>query len=294
MKENNQNNKNNQFKQIQWYPGHMFKSFREIKENIKLMDIVLILLDARIPYSSMNPEILKIIGNKSAILLFNKMDLADNNALKAWITHYEEEGYICLEIDARTGKNVNRIKDVANEVLKAQIERRKNRGLLEKDLKTMVLGIPNVGKSTLINRMANRRSTKVGNTPGVTKNQQWIKLGNGFDLLDTPGVLWPKFEDPKVGYHLAITGAIKDKILPEDDVTYYALMYLQKYHLNRLHERYSEAITPDSTYIDMLDEIGRKRGALISGGEIDYDRVYTIILRDIRNKDLGPLTFDRL
>ncbi|HHW79706.1 MAG TPA: ribosome biogenesis GTPase YlqF [Acholeplasmataceae bacterium] len=284
----------NKYKQIQWYPGHMFKSFREIKENIGLMDIVLILLDARIPFSSMNPEILKIIGEKPALLLFNKMDLADSNGLNFWIKHYEELGFVCLAIDAQTGKNVNKIKTLAEEILDKQISKRKSRGLLKKDLRTMILGIPNVGKSTLINKLAGRKSTKVGNTPGVTKTQQWIKLSNGFDLLDTPGVLWPKFEDPKVGYHLAVTGAIKDKILPEDDVCFYALTYIQKYHLNRLQERYDENIAQDSTYIEMLDMIGKKRGALIAGGEIDYDRVYSIVLHDIRNKALGALTFDRI
>lgn len=282
------------YKQIQWYPGHMFKSFREIKENIKLMDIILVLLDARIPYSSMNPELLKLIGDKPTIILLNKMDLADNNGLRMWINHYEKEGFVCLPIDAQSGTNVNKIKDLAEQILNEKLLRRKSRGMLKKDIRTMILGIPNVGKSTLINRLANRRSTKVGNVPGVTKNQQWIKLGDGFDLLDTPGVLWPKFEDPKVGYHLAITGAIKDKILPEDDVCYYALLYIQKYHLKRLQERYDENINLNSTYKEMLDLIGKKRGALITGGEIDYDRVYTIILHDIRNKALGPLTLDRL
>lgn len=285
---------NNKFKQIQWYPGHMFKSFKEIKQNISLMDIVLVLLDARIPYSSMNPEILKIVGNKPVLLLFNKMDLADSNGLKIWLDYYENEGFVCLPIDAQSGKNVKKINELAEQILNEKIERRKKRGMLKKDIRTMILGIPNVGKSTLINRLANKRSTKVGNTPGVTKTQQWIKLGNGFDLLDTPGVLWPKFEDPKVGYHLALTGAIKDKILPEDDVVYYGLTYIQKYHLNRLKERYDENITTESTYTEMLEMIGKKRGALRSGGIVDYDRVYTIVLNDIRAKNLGPLTFDRL
>lgn len=282
------------FKQIQWYPGHMFRSFREIRENIKLMDIILVLLDARIPYSSMNPEILKTIGSKPAILLFNKMDMADNNILKTWISHYEEQGFVCLPIDSLLGKNTNKIKPLAEEVLSAQIEKRSRRGMLQKDIRTMILGIPNVGKSTLINKLAGSRSTRVGNKPGVTKTQQWIKLADGFELLDTPGVLWPKFEDPKVGYHLAVTGAISDKILPEDDVVLYALTFIQKHHLNRLQERYDEAITADDTYVEMLDKIGRKRGALISGGDIDYDRVYTIVLTDIRNMHLGTISFDRL
>ncbi|WP_162140199.1 ribosome biogenesis GTPase YlqF [Haploplasma axanthum] len=286
--------KNNRYQQINWYPGHMFKSFKEIKENLKLMDIIFVLVDARIPFSSMNPEIQKVLGNKPTIILFNKMDLADKSKLKKWIEYYEQKGFTCLEIDAQSGKNVNLLKTTAEEVLKEKIEREQNKGLKQRSIKTMVLGIPNVGKSTLINTLSNRKSTRTGNTPGVTRSKQWVKLANGFDLLDMPGVLWPKFEDETVGYNLAVTGAIKDNILPLDDVTHHAIQFLQTNYLSRLKERYSDEITENSEYVEVLDIIGKKRGALISRGDIDYDRVYMIVLNDLRTKQLGELTFDLL
>ena len=278
-------------KQIQWFPGHMFKSLKEIKERIKLMDIILVLLDARLPYSSMNPELFKLIQHKPLILLFNKMDLADDHMTHQFRKHYQSLGYKTLLIDAQSGKNVQKIRSLAEEVLHEKLAREKAKGLQKRALRTMILGIPNVGKSTLINQISKSSATKTANTPGVTKSQQWIKLGDDFELLDTPGVLWPKFEDPSVGYHLAITGAIKDKILPEDDVVHYALEFLKQYYPERLHERYQ--ITSDLSYVQMLDTIGKARGCLIRGGEIDYQRVYQIILTDIRNRQLGGLTFDR-
>jgi ribosome biogenesis GTPase A len=279
-------------KQIQWFPGHMFKSLREIREKIKLMDIVIVLLDARLPFSSVNPELNKIISHKPTIMLFNKMDLADEKILNHWESHYKRLGYATLKIDAQSGKNVNKIHPLAQEVLKEKLNRERSKGLKERPIRTMILGVPNVGKSTLINQLSKSSATKTGNTPGVTKAQQWIKLGDNFELLDTPGVLWPKFEDKRVGYHLAITGAIKDKILPEDDIVHYALTFLKEKYVERLKERYG--IQGDEDYGSMLDHIGKSRGCLIKGGEIDYQRVYTIILTDIRNKQLGGLSFDRL
>lgn len=279
-------------KQIQWFPGHMFKSLRQIREKIAIMDIVLVLVDSRLPQSSINPELFKIISHKPKAMLFNKMDLADENVLNEWVNYYQKEGFATLKIDSVTGKNVNKIHPLCLEVLKEKMEREKSKGLKPRPLRTMILGIPNVGKSTLINQLSKSSATKTGNTPGVTKAQQWIKLGENFELLDTPGVLWPKFDDPIVGYHLAITGAIKDKILPEDDVVQYAMNFLKKYYPNRLKDRYG--IDIESDFVEMLDTIGKLRGCLIKNGEIDYSRVYTIILTDIRNKMLGGLSFDRL
>jgi ribosome biogenesis GTPase A len=279
-------------KQIQWYPGHMFKSMREIKEKLKLMDMVMILLDARIPLSSMNPEVLKIIKNKPVLILLNKMDLADPNILNQFMTYFNEKGYETLAIDSTTRKNVNKIYPAALKLLDEKIQKQKSKGLKIKSIRTMILGIPNVGKSTLINALSNRKAARTGNTPGVTKAQQWIKLSDSFELLDTPGVLWPKFDDMSVAYHLAITGAIKDQILPLDDVCHYALTFMQSNYINRLNQRYG--ITKEMTFVEMLDHIGRKRGALLRGNEIDYDRVYRIILTDIRGKQLGGLSFDRV
>lgn len=280
-------------KQIQWYPGHMFRSFREIREKLKLMDIVMILLDARIPISSMNPNILKIVKHKPILLLFNKMDLADSNILNQHMAYFKNQGFESLKIDSQSQVNTNKIYDKANEILKDKIDKSKEKGLLERPIRTMILGIPNVGKSTLINSLSGKKATRVGNKPGVTKAQQWIKLSSNFELLDTPGVLWPKFEDEKVGYHLAITGAIKDDIIPTDDVCHYAIKFLKTHYNERLFNRYDIPLELDD-YVEILDLIGKKRGALLKGAEIDYERVYTIILTDIRSKQLGGLSFDRL
>lgn len=279
-------------KQIQWYPGHMFKSFREIREKLKLMDMVMILLDARLPLSSMNPDILKTIKQKPSIILLNKMDLADDKETDKFIKDFQRQGFLAVKVDAQNKKNIHQITNLARQALKDKLDKARDKGLQERPIRTMILGIPNVGKSTLINALANKKATKTANRPGVTKAQQWIKLSDTFELLDTPGVLWPKFEDEKIGYHLAITGAIRDNILPTDDIVCYALNFLKKYYSDRLKERYD--VNDDMSCVEILDHIGILRGALLKGAEIDYDRVYQIILTDIRNGVLGGLTFDRL
>ncbi|HLT00189.1 MAG TPA: ribosome biogenesis GTPase YlqF [Acholeplasma sp.] len=279
-------------KQIQWFPGHMFKSLREIKEKIKLMDIVYVLLDARIPYSSMNPEILKIVGDKPTLLLFNKMDLADRRSLEYWQKYYEAQGFYTLPINSQTGFNVDKIYARSKEILVDKIERALKKGMKFKVIRGMILGIPNVGKSTLINQMVKKKVTVTGNKPGVTKAQQWIKINENFELLDTPGVLWPKFEEEKVGYALSVTGAIKDDTLPIDKVVVYALSYIKKHYSRRLTERYNIENPESLTEHEIIDKIGDVRGAKIKGGEYDYDRIFSIILTDIRSKALGSLSFD--
>lgn len=278
-------------KQVQWFPGHMFKSLREIKAKIKLMDMVYILLDARLPYSSMNPNVLDIVGTKPTLLLFNKSDLTDQSKLSFWMQYYQKQGFYTLAIDAQKGKNISKIHEVSKTILKDKFVRNALKGLKEQPVRSMILGIPNVGKSTLINSLTKSKSTKTGNKPGVTKAQQWIKINQDFELLDTPGVLWPKFEDPKVGYALAITGAIKDDTLPLDEVLTYGIDYLKTHYPERLKMRYD--LNPELPYDKILEEIGKKRGALSKGGEIDYDRVYQILLTDIRNNQLGGLCFDQ-
>lgn len=279
-------------KQVQWFPGHMFKSLREIKEKLKLMDMIFLLVDARIPYSSMNPEILKIVGEKPTLLLFNKIDLADRKTVDAWVKYYEDLGFYTLMINSSNGFNVNKIFSKSKEILEIQIARSKNKGMKFDRVRGMILGIPNVGKSTLINKLVSKKATTTGNRPGVTKAQQWIKVNPQFELLDTPGVLWPKFDDPKVGYALAVTGAIKDDTLPLSEVVMYAINYLKTYYPRRLKERYNIENAQDLTETEILDYIGQVRGALVKGGETDYDRVYAILLTDIRNKQLGALSFD--
>lgn len=277
-------------KQVQWFPGHMFKSLREIKEKIKLMDMVYILLDARLPYSSINPNLMDIVGKKPTLLLFNKMDLTEVNKLSFWMNYYQKKGFYTLPIDAQKGKNVSKIYDVSKEILKDKFAKYESKGLKPQPIRAMILGIPNVGKSTLINNLTKSKSTKTGNRPGVTKAQQWIKINKDFELLDTPGVLWPKFEEAKVGYALAITGAIKDDTLPMDEVVQYAVNYLKTYYPEKIEERY--LVDSKLSYIEILDTIGQNRKALSKGGEVDYDRVYQIILTDIRNNQLGGICFD--
>lgn len=279
-------------KQINWFPGHMVKSLRQMRESLNQMDIVFVLLDARLPFSSMNPEVLKMLKHKKVLILFNKTDLADVKQTSKWQVYYESIGFYTLMIDSSRGRNVYKITDLANIILKDRIDKDSQKGLLKKAFRVMIVGIPNVGKSTLINRIAGKNVAKAANTPGVTRSQQWIKLSKDFDLLDTPGVLWPKFEDPKVGYHLAVTGAIKDHILPIDDVCKYAIEFLQKHYLFKLKERYSEEITEDSSYVEVLDIIGKVRNAILNKHEYDYERIYYIILNDIRSKQLGGITFD--
>lgn len=278
-------------KQIQWFPGHMFKSLREIREKIKLMDIVYCLIDARIPLSSMNPEILKITKDKPVLLLFNKVDLADNSRVSYYINYYEKLGFNTLTINSLDGRNVNKIYNVSLKILQSKVDKAKRKGQSFDKIRAMIIGIPNVGKSTLINRLVNKRITNVGNRPGVTKAQQWIKINPNFELLDTPGVLWPKFDDERIGYNLAITGSIKDDILPLNKVVNYLISFLKEKYPNRLKERYNLEDIEREVHL-IIDEIALKRGAILSKDEIDYHRVYNLILHDVRNKNLGSLSFD--
>ena len=278
-------------KQIQWFPGHMYKSLREIREKIKLMDIVFVLIDSRAPISSMNPEILKIVNLKPVLLLFNKIDLADPNKTSYFINHYEKLGFFTLTIDSQSGRNVNKIYPRSKDILVNKVKKSLKRGTSKIKIRAMILGIPNVGKSTLINRLVGKRATNVGDRPGVTKTQQWIKINPDFELLDTPGVLWHKFDIKEVAYNLAITGSIKDDILPISEVALYAITFLKEHYPKRLLNRYKLTdLNKDS--LSILNDIGVKRGAYLKGNEIDLNRVYNLLLHDIRNKQLGNLTFD--
>ncbi|MCR8848624.1 ribosome biogenesis GTPase YlqF [Rossellomorea sp. SC111] len=276
---------------IQWFPGHMAKARRQVTEKLKLVDIVIELVDARIPLSSRNPMIEEIIGQKPRLVLLNKADMADTNRTNQWIAYFKEQGITALAVNAQAGKGLQVIVQAAKEILKDKFDRMKSRGMRPRAIRAMIVGIPNVGKSTLINRLAKKNIAKTGNTPGVTKAQQWIKVGKELELLDTPGILWPKFEDPKVGYKLALTGAIKDTILNLQDIAVYGLRFLAEHYPERLEERYGlEGISEE--VVDSFDTIGAKRGCLMTGGEVNYDKTSEIIVRDIRNVQLGPMTFD--
>jgi ribosome biogenesis GTPase A len=277
---------------IQWFPGHMAKAKREVQEKLKLIDIVFELLDARIPLSSRNPMIHEILGNKPRIVLLNKADMADETVTEQWIAYFERQQLHALAIDAQTGTGIRQIVSAAKEMLKDKFAKMAAKGIKNpRPMRALIVGIPNVGKSTLINRLAGKNIAKTGDKPGVTKAQQWIKVGKEMELLDTPGILWPKFEDEEVGLKLAATGAIKDTILNLQDVAVYALNFLKEHYPERLKERYSLDDIPEEM-VALFDAIGKRRGCLVSGGAVDYDKVAEIVLHDIRTEKLGRISFE--
>ena len=276
---------------IQWFPGHMAKARREVTENLKLVDIIFELVDARLPLSSRNPMIDDVINQKTRLLILNKMDMADDMQTKKWIAYFEEKGLPTVAVNSLEGKGLQTIFKAAKELLKPKWDRMKARGMKPRAIRAMIVGIPNVGKSTLINRFAKKNIAKTGNTPGVTKRQQWIKVEKEIELLDTPGILWPKFEDPEAGYKLALTGAIKDAVVNMEDLAVYGLRFLASHYPNRMKERFGiEAVSED--LVETFDHIGKLRRCYAGGGEIDYDQVAELIVRDIRSQHLGRLTFD--
>ncbi|TFE03516.1 ribosome biogenesis GTPase YlqF [Jeotgalibacillus sp. R-1-5s-1] len=276
---------------IQWFPGHMAKARRQVTEKLKLVDIVFELVDARIPVSSRNPMIEEIIGQKPRLILINKADMADPVKTKEWIQYFADQGLPAVAINSDKGTGLQQIQKESMKILKDKWDRMKSRGIRPRAMRAMIVGIPNVGKSTLINRLAKKNIAQTGNRPGVTKAQQWIKAGKEMELLDTPGILWPKFEDQQVGYKLALTGAIKDTILNLQDIALYALRFLETYYPERLKERYQmDVIHEDAA--ELFNHIGKKRGCLMAGGEVDYDKTADLIVRDIRNTQFGPITFD--
>ncbi|MBD8004000.1 ribosome biogenesis GTPase YlqF [Bacillus norwichensis] len=276
---------------IQWFPGHMAKARREVTEKLKLVDIVFELVDARIPVSSANPMLQEIIQQKQRLILLNKADMADPDVTRQWISHFSEEGNKALAINSQSGRGLNEIIKAAEELLREKRERRKAKGLKPRAIRAMIIGIPNVGKSTLINRLAKKNIAKTGNTPGVTRGQQWIKVGKDLELLDTPGILWPKFEDQEIGYKLALTGAIKDSLLNMQDIAVFALRFLEAHYLNNMKKRYQLNEVPEDIVV-LFDHIGKLRGCLTSGGEIDYEKTAETVIMDIRSQKLGNITFD--
>lgn len=277
------------YQHIQWYPGHMFKTMKELKVSLSLVDVVVVLLDARIPKSSMNPKLLDLISNKPILYILNKADLADQHQTQSFIQSFINQGMHAIHVSSLDSRMPAKVIKALDHMMAPLQEKRNQKGLKDKIYKVLISGIPNVGKSTFINALTKKKVTKTGNTPGVTKQLQWIRIHPKIELLDSPGVLWPKFEDDIVALNLALTGAIKDKILPLDEVVFYGLEYLIKTYPEALKERY------DITSIDdALFQIATKRGALLKGGHIDEDRVYHLFLTDLRSNKLGGLTFDSL
>ena len=276
---------------INWFPGHMVKTRREITENLKLVDAVIEIRDARIVRSSKNPEIEKILGDKPRIILLNKADMAEGRVTKNWKRQLEDERTLVLEVNSLTGKGLSGIKPALQELLKEKLKRSKERGIVHYEIRAMVVGIPNVGKSSFINRMAKNSVAKVGNRPGVTKNKQWIRTKDGIELLDTPGILWPKFEDAETSLNLAFTGAIKDEIMDIETLALKLVERLGRNYKGRLMERYKlEAFSEDA--LENLNSIALKRGCIIRGGEVDYARAAVLILDEFRNAKLGPISLE--
>ena len=276
---------------IQWFPGHMAKARREVTEKLKLVDIIFELVDARLPLSSRNPMIDQVINQKPRLLILNKHDMADEGETRKWLAYFEARGDKAVAINSFEGKNLQAVNKAAQEILKEKWDRMKAKGMKPRAIRAMIVGIPNVGKSTLINRLAKKNLAKTGNTPGVTKAQQWIKVGKEIELLDTPGILWPKFEDQEIGYKLALTGAIKDTITNMEDLAVYALRFLALHYPERMEERYKISSVAEDLVVT-FDHIGKLRRVYGQGGEIDYDQVALLIVRDIRDQHLGKLTFD--
>lgn len=279
---------------VQWFPGHMAKTRRKIKECLPLVDAVVELVDARIPQSSRNPEIDEITCGKPRIILLNKCDVADENATKQWIDYFEKRGAFTLAVDCKTGKGLNHFDAVAKRALAAKIKANIDRGMPGKALRFMVVGIPNTGKSSFINKMSGRNRLKVADRPGVTKSNQWVAAGNGIELLDTPGVLWPKFDDPAVGDKLAFIGSVKDEIMDIETIAVRLLEVLKTDYPDRLCERYKlTAADCELEAYEVLEQIGKNRGMKIRGGEVDTERAAVTLLDEYRGGKLGRLTFER-
>lgn len=283
----------NQKQIVQWFPGHMAKTRRLIKESLSLVDGVTEIIDARIPYSSSNPELEELINNKPRIVLLNKCDLADKETTNQWVEYYKKKGVRAIPVDCRTGKGLNNYIAAVREVLKDVIKKNEDRGMPGKALRIMVVGIPNTGKSSFINRMAGAAKAKVADKAGVTRHNQWFSLGNGIELLDTPGVLWPKFDDPKVGDRLAFIGSVKDEILDAETLAIRLLEVMKNDYPDRLSERYKIADFVHKEAWEVLEMIGKKRGMMIKGGEIDYERASVMLLDEYRGGKLGTISLEK-
>ena len=282
---------------IQWYPGHMTKAKRAMKEDIKLIDLIIEMVDARVPLASRNPDIDELGKGKARLILLNKSDLASEKQNEAWTAWFKKKGFFVVKVNARSGAGLKQINGVVQEACKEKIERDRRRGILNRPVRAMVVGIPNVGKSTFINSFAGKACTKTGNKPGVTKGNQWIRLNKTLELLDTPGILWPRFEDQRVGLLLAFIGSINDEILNKDELTMELIRFLETYYPQILPQRYlpdedKEVSSGSRTELEWLSQIAKVRGCLLKGGEPDYGKAAAIVIDDFRSGRLGRITLE--
>ncbi len=291
---------------INWFPGHMAKTLRQIEADLKLVDLVIELLDARIPISSQNPETKKIVGNKKRIVILNKADLADEKENIKWVNKFESQNIPAILCNSNTGEGIQKITGRIEKLMEEEKQKAEAKGRVGKTIRVMIIGVPNVGKSSLINRMAQKTSAQVGNKPGVTKQKQWIRLSNNIELLDTPGVLWPRLDNQNVALNLAYTGTIKNEVLDDQEVAYNLLKYLIEEYRQNVIERYSlkddviEAILSNSELeenekiVEIMNYIGEKRGAITKGNNIVLEKVSRIILDDFRSGNLGKITLEKV
>ncbi len=290
---------------INWFPGHMAKTKRQIMEDLKLIDVIVEILDARIPISSQNPDVKGYAKNKKKVVVLNKTDLADENETKKWIKYFASKGIPAVITDANSGKGINDVIRAVKDVSKESQEKFAGKGRVGKSIRIMILGIPNVGKSSFINRITKKNTAQVGNRPGVTRQKQWIRIDDGIELMDTPGVLWPKFESEEVGLHLAFTGSIKDDILEKTEIAYQLLNFLVKEYLPNVIERYKLDENSVNTILNsdeeenmkivaIMEDIAKKRGAILSGGRIDYEKVSGILLDEFRSGKIGRITIEKV
>jgi ribosome biogenesis GTPase A len=277
---------------IQWFPGHMTKAKRMIAEQLKLVDAVCEVIDARIPYSSRNPDMNEIIGDKKRLIILNRADQADPGITRLWMAHFAKRGDMAIETDSKSGKGVQKFPEAVRALLKEKIERDNARGLTGRSIRVMVMGIPNVGKSAFINRVARRKATLTSDRPGVTRGRQWITVDSGLEMLDTPGILWPKFEDKLVGENLAFTGAVRDEILDREALCGNLLLRLKEFYPDSIVERYKISLDGDVDGASLLERIARKRGFLVSGGEYDSERACAVVLDEFRGGKLGRVTLE--
>lgn len=274
---------------INWYPGHMAKTKREIKEKLDLIDIVFEVIDARIPKSSKNKDVDNLIKDKPRIIVMTKLDLCDYEKTSKWITYYEEKGYTVIPLDLINNPNLQKIFERTDKLTESLNEKRAKKGLKPRKVRALILGIPNVGKSTLINRLVGKKATNVGNKPGITKQLEWIRINNQVELLDTPGILWPRLDEDKVALNLASMTAIKEEILDIEEVSIYIINTMLKEYPEQIKQRYG--LTNETELLDILDTIGKKIGAL-RNKEVDYEKVYSTVIKDLREGYLGKVTFD--